>query len=166
MSFKTKYYGQHDGSFGPDLALTGDPGTDQINLINAGYLGGRIVTLLESATAGRGEVVKPCDAATALPIGVLLDGPGEFAGTIGPSGSGKTPFVRWGYQGYVDSQAFDAEPTGTYTVGGYLYCGTGAKAGLWTCDKPANGSVGIAPLAVCSQVPTGQYPMLGLVAIS
>jgi hypothetical protein len=161
---KLKYYGQNDGSVGPDVLLTGDPGTDQVTLINAGYLGGVLVALKNSATAGRGLVAVPCDAATETPVGALLNGPGEFAGAIGPSGSGLVPFVRGLFQGFVDSQAFVATPTTPYTDGCLLYCGTGVNAGKYTSDAPANGSVGAEVVAICNQVPSGSYPLLGIIS--
>ena len=167
MSIKLKYYGQNDGSTVPDVALVGDPGTDQLTLTNAGYLGGRIVALKNSATAGRGLVIVPCDASVAgeIPYGVLLNGPGEFAGAIGPSGSGKAPVVRALFQGYVDSQAFVANPTAPYTLGGYLYCGVGASAGLYTADKPVGANAYTAPVAICTQLPTGSTPQLGVASL-
>jgi hypothetical protein len=113
-----------------------------------------------SATAGRGTVIVPCDPTSLNPYGVLLNGPGEFAGAIGPSGSGKAPVVRALFQGYVDTQAYVASPTAPYTLGGYLYCGTGANAGLYTADIPATGNKN--PVAICTQLPTGSTPQLGV----
>lgn len=160
MSLKSKYYGQQDGTTVPDVTLTGDPGTDQLTLTNAGYLGGRVMASKTSATAGRGPVIVPCDAATMIPVGFLLNGPGEFAGSIGPSGSGKAPITRALGQFFVDSQAYVANPTAAYTVGKYLYCGTGANAGLITADVPASGNT--EPIAICTQVPTASNPWLGV----
>jgi hypothetical protein len=165
MSLLLRLYGQNDGQQQPDVNLTGDPGTDQLTLTNAGYLGGKIMALKTSATAGRGVVAVPCDAATEIPYGALLNGPGEFAGSIGPSGSHKVPIVRALFQGLVDSQAFVATPTAAYTIGGYLYCGTGASAGLYTSDKPATGSTGISPVGICTALPTGTYPLLGVASL-
>jgi hypothetical protein len=159
------YIGQHDSQQAPDVTLVGDPGTDQATLTNAGYLGGKIMALKTSATAGRGPVAVPCDAATEVPYGALLNGPGEFAGSIGPSGSGKVPIARAFWGGFVDTQAFDPTPTAAYAVGAYLYCGTGSKAGLYTADKPANGDVGIAPVGTCTHLPTGTYPTLGVASL-
>jgi hypothetical protein len=45
MSLKLIYFGQNDGSTVPDVVLTGDPGTDQETLKDAGFLGGRIMAL-------------------------------------------------------------------------------------------------------------------------
>ena len=56
---KLVYYGQNDGHWGPDVTLTGDPGTDNVTLLNAGYLGGKVVSLVASATASRGVVAVP-----------------------------------------------------------------------------------------------------------
>jgi hypothetical protein len=162
MSLKSVYYGQQDGSTVPDVVLTGNPGTDQQTLIAAGYLGGRVMALKLSATAGRGTVIVPCDAATMVPFGFLLNGPGEFAGSIGPSGSGKAPITRAYPQFLVDSQAYVAVPTAAYAVGGYVYCGTGANAGLLTADVPASGNK--APIGVITSVPTASNPWLGVAA--
>jgi len=169
MSLIQMYYGQPDGSTVPDVTLTGNPGTDQITLTAAGYLGGRIMALKTSATAGRGTVIVPCDAATLIPFGFLINGPGEFAGSIGPSGSGKAPVVRALPQFKVDSQAFVASPTAPYTVGQPLYCGTGANAGLLTADKPTAGQITAGayalPVGTCTLVPTAQTPLLGVASL-
>jgi hypothetical protein len=147
----------------PDVTLTGNPGTDQITLTSAGYLGGRIMALKNSSTAGRGTVIVPCDAATMTPYGTLINGPGEFAGSIGPSGSGKAPVVRALPLFKVDAQAYVASPTAAYTVGKPLYCGTGASAGLWTADVPGSGYE--AAIGTCTQVPTALNPWLGVASL-
>jgi hypothetical protein len=155
---KQVYYGQPDGSTVPDVLLTGNPGTDQITLTAAGYLGGKVMALKLSATAGRGTVIVPCDVATLVPFGFLINGPGEFAGSIGPSGSGKAPTLRALPQFQVDTQAYVAVPVAPYVVGGLLYCGTGATAGFITADKAA----GAVAIGICTQVPTAQVPWLGV----
>src|SRR5271157_2232874 len=120
MSLKLTYYGQNDGSTVPDVALTGDPGTDQALLTAAGYLGGRIMALAATSHATNTEVViVPCDSNSMVPYATLLNGPGEFSGAIGPSGSRKAPVVRALWQGIVDSEAyFD---TDDFVLGAYLY---------------------------------------------
>lgn len=162
MTLKQIYYGQPDGSTVPDVLLTGNPGTDQITLSAAGYLGGKVMALKTSATAGRGTVIVPCDSATAglVPFGFLINGPGEFAGAIGPSGSGKAPTLRGLPQFQVDSQAYAAIPTIPYAVGLLLYVGTGATAGLITTDAPTTGFK--TPIGVCTQAPTATVPWLGV----
>ena len=64
MGLKLVYYGQND-SFNatPDVVLTGDPGTDQTTLINAGYLGGRIMAIAGNPQNATGveTVIVPCD---------------------------------------------------------------------------------------------------------
>jgi hypothetical protein len=162
MSLKSKYYGQQDGTTVPDQILTGNPGTDQITLINAGYLGGRVMALHTSATAGRGSVIVPCDAGAGfIPFGFLLNGPGEFAGAIGPSGSGKAPITRALGQFYVDSQAYDA--TATFVVGAPVFCGAGAKAGLLTATAlTAGAGVFTAAIGIVTQIPTATEPWLGV----
>jgi hypothetical protein len=163
----SKYYGQQDGSTVPDVVLTGNPGTDQITLTNAGYLGGRVMALKLSATAGRGTVVVPCDTSVVgqIPFGYLLNGPGEFAGSIGPSGSGKAPITRAFGQFFVDSQAYNPTPTLAYAVGAYLYCGEGGTAGLITSDVPTGSGAHTAPIAVCTQVPSASVPYLGVASL-
>ena len=154
---KLVYYGQNDGHWGPDVTLTGDPGTDNVTLLNAGYLGGKVVSLVASATASRGVVAVPCDAAAFHPFGFLMNGPGEFAGAIGPSGSGKISIVRAMPVILVDSQAYDA--LGTYVIGGPVYCGTGAKVGLVT-------SVSTGPIiGTVTAIPTATFPWLGIAAL-
>ena len=50
MSLKLTYYGQNDSvNCTPAVFLTGDPGTDQQTLTSAGYLGGVIVAIIDSA---------------------------------------------------------------------------------------------------------------------
>lgn len=176
MSLKLIYYGQNDGSTVPDVTLTGDPGTDQPVLTAAGYVGGKIMALQTSGTAGRGVVVVPCNTtasgtnASGVPYGTLLNGPGEFAGAIGPSGSKKAPVVRAFWQGLVDSQAFDAQAT--FVVGAYLYCGgttplSGtANVGLYT--DAAHAGIAIAtkgPVGICTHIPTTAENWLGVASL-
>jgi len=168
MSLKLIYYGQNDGTTVPDVTLTGDPGVDQGVLTTAGYLGGIIVALKTSATAGRGVVIVPCDTDTMIPYATLLNGPGEFSGAIGPSGSKKAPVVRALWQGLVDAQAYDA--SATFTVGAYVYCGhttTHANVGKYTSAARAGNSGGTAPIAVgiCTHIPTAAEPYLGVASL-
>ncbi len=169
MSLTQMYYGQPDGSTVPDVTLTGNPGTDQITLTSAGYLGGRVMALKTSATAGRGTVIVPCDAATLVPFGFLINGPGEFAGSIGPSGSGKAPIVRALPQFRVDSQAYVAAPVAPYVAGKPLYCGTAATAGMITADAPNATQITAGayadPIGICTAVPTAQTPWLGVASL-
>lgn len=160
MSLKQKYYAQQDGSTAPDVALTGNPGTDQITLTNAGYLGGVIMALYLSATSGRGVVVGPCDAASMVPFGFLINGPGEFAGSIGPSGSGKAPILRGMPQFFVDSQAYLT--TDTFVAGAAVYCGSGSNKGLFRSVAATGGGAYTAAIGICTQVPTAQNPWLGV----
>jgi len=169
MSLKLIYLGQNDGSTVPDVALTGDPGTDQAALTAAGYLGGRIVAIKASpvnvTNSKDGVAIVPCDSSVNVPFATLLNGPGEFAGAIGPSGSRKAPVVRALWQGIVDSQAFDGSSDGAYTLGSYLYCGTSTKAGLYVAA--AVGTVGFesVPVGICTHVPTVAEPWLGVASL-
>lgn len=64
MAVKLIYYGQNDSvNCTPDVVLTGDPGTDQTTLINAGYLGGRIMAIADTPHNATGveSVIVPCD---------------------------------------------------------------------------------------------------------
>lgn len=158
MALELVYFGQNVGNTVPDVTLTGDPAKDQPALAAAGYLGGRIMALKASATAGRGTVIVPCDGATQLPYGTLLNGPGEYATSIGPSGSKKAPVVRAFPVFKVDAEAFVAAPTTAYAEGHALYAGTGADAGKWTADK----ATGAVQAGICDHVPTVAEPWLGV----
>jgi hypothetical protein len=162
MSLKLVYYGQNDGSTVPDVTLTGDPGTDQPVLTAAGYVGGKIVALKTSATAGRGVVIVPCDANSQVPYATLLNGPGEFAGAIGPSGSKKAPVVRALWQGLVDNQAYDINAT--FVVGAYVYCGgtNHTNIGLYT-SAALQGST--TPVGICTHIPTATEAWLGVASL-
>ena len=149
---------------------TGDPGTDQQTLTAAGYLGGKIMSLRTPAPNGTWGsatgliAIIPCDADTMVPYATLLNGPGEFAGAIGPSGSKKAPVVRAFWQGNVNFEAYDISPVAvTYAVGKYLYCGSGVKAGLYTPVVPTG--VGIAPVGICTHVPTSSEPWVGIASL-
>jgi hypothetical protein len=155
-------YGQNEGMYGPDVTLTGDPGTDNTTLLNAGYLGGKVVALKTSAVAARGTVLVPCDAATEIPVGFLLDGPGQFSSAITPSGSGKMSYVRAFPKFLIDSQAFVAVPTKPYAVGQFVYCGEGATAGLVTSDVPTGGGANTEPIGIITEIPTASFPWLGV----
>jgi len=163
MALKLIYYGQNDGSTVPDVTLTGDPGTDQPVLTAAGYVGGKIVALKTSATAGRGVVIVPCDNDSQNPYATLLNGPGEFAGAIGPSGSKKAPVVRALWQGIVDNQAYDT--AATFVIGAYLYCGgtSHTNIGLYT-DSTHAGS-GAVKVGICTHIPTATEAWLGVASL-
>lgn len=159
-------YGQNDGNFGPDVALTGDPGTDNTTLLNAGYLGGKVVSLKTSATTGRGTVLVPTDSVAGnTPYGFLINGPGEFAGAIGPSGSGKIGVTRALPEILVDSQAYVASPTAPYTVGAPLYVSTGANAGKVTADLPTGTGAYTKPIGICTHLPSASNPWLGIASL-
>jgi len=165
MSLEFEYYGQNDGTTAPDVALTGDPATDQATLKAAGYYGGKIMALITSATAGRGVVVTPCNGATQQPYGTLINGAGNYAESIGPSGSRKTPVVRafpkfkLSNEG-INNLVYETTPTTAYTVGGLLYSGDGTTAalGTWTSDKVS----GAVVAGICTHIPTATEPWLGV----
>jgi hypothetical protein len=165
MALKFRYQAQQVGDTAPDVALTGDPAVDQVTLRAAGYAAGRIMTMINSATSGRGPVVVPMDGAVAanLAFGTLINGAGNYAESIGPSGSGKTPVCRQHpiFELSIDPiepPCYDVAPTAAYVHGAALYAGTGAKTGMWTADKATNASV----LGICSHVPTTSEPWLGV----
>lgn len=151
---KLDYYGQNDGTTVPNVTLTGDPGTDQLTLTNAGYLGGKIMAVVGTYSDGS-ALIAPCDGNTMSPYGTLINGPGEFAGAIGPSGSKKAPVVRSMWKGSVDNQAYDT--TKTYVVGTPLYAGTSGATGLYTNATPG----GVAKIVgLVTAVPTQQNSFL------
>jgi hypothetical protein len=163
MSLKLIYYGQNDGSTVPDVALTGDPGTDQATLTAAKYLGGIIVRLKVPGAAQGLVAIEPCDSASYIPYATLLNGPGEFAGAIGPSGSRKAPVVRALWQGIVDSQAYDTSDT--YTVGTYVYCGSSSKAGIYVSTPAGTAGYETLPVGICTHKPTTAEPWLGVASL-
>lgn len=160
MAMDLIYYGQNVGFTVPDVTLKGDPALDQPSMIAAGYLGGRIMSIKTSGTAGRGPVIVPCDGVAAHPFGTLLNGPGEYATSIGVSGSKKAPVVRAMPFFTVNADSYVAAPTAAYAVGNPLYAGVGADAGKWTADKPASGVA--AECGICTHVPTTAEPFLGV----
>lgn len=152
-------YGQNEGMYGPDVTLTGEPGIDNTTLFNAGYLGGVVVALKTSAVAGRGTVVVPCDGASMIAVGNLLDGPGQFSSAITPSGSHKMSYVRAFPKFLLDTQAYVADPETAYAVGQYVYAGTGANVGKTTSDIPVAGAKAIG---VITEIPSATFPWLGV----
>ena len=190
MSLKLTYYGQNDSvNCTPAVFLTGDPGTDQQTLTSAGYLGGVIVAIIDSAATltaplafqssyepafgSIGNIV-PC-ATTGTPYGsnggfvegsvpfaTLLNGPGEFAGAIGPSGSRKAPVVRALWQGNVDYQGYDAN--GAFKIGQYVYCGDHANTNIGLYTDVTHRSLG-AVIGICTHVPSASEPWLGVASL-
>ena len=84
MGLRIVYYGQNDSvNATPDVLLTGDPGTDQTTLINAGYLSGRIMAIAGNPqNASNVEtVIVPCDVDVTVPgtetatAGIIGTGP-------------------------------------------------------------------------------------------
>src|SRR5271163_4447974 len=193
MSLKLTYYGQNDSvNCTPAVFLTGDPGTDQQTLTSAGYLGGVIVAIIDSAATltaplafqssyepafgSIGNIV-PC-ATTGTPYGsngglvegsvpfaTLLNGPGEFAGAIGPSGSRKAPVVRALWQGNVDYQGYDS--AATFLIGQYVYCGgTGfTNIGLYTSSTRIGTGGAVTAVGICTHVPSANEPWLGVASL-
>lgn len=194
MSLKLTYYGQNDSvNCTPAVFLTGDPGTDQQTLTAAGYLGGVIVAIIDSAATltaplafqpsyepafgSIGNIV-PCDTSAATygagegntPFATLLNGPGEFAGAIGPSGSRKAPVVRALWQGNVDFQGYDAGAVGLFALGQYVYCGNAASTanGKYTVAARSSAVAGIGvkiPVGICTHVPSASEPWLGVASL-
>jgi hypothetical protein len=151
--------------------LTGDPGTDQQTLTAAGYLGGKIVALkVPAVNTSLEAVIVPADTDTAaalVPFGVLLNGPGEFAGAIGPSGSKKAPIVRALFQGNVNSESYDTVNSPTFVIGKYIYCGgtTHSNIGLYT-DTTNKGTLSGNPaVGICTHVPSAAEPWLGVASL-
>jgi hypothetical protein len=166
---KLDYYGSNDGTTVPDVVLTGDPGTDQTTLTNAGFLGGRLM-MIEAVAVNQPQVagapvIVPYNGDQSLqpPYGALLNGPGEFAGAIGPSGSRKAPIVRALWRGSLSSESYDTTDTG-FTMGQYVYGGgtVHSNVGLYAvtnkgADSPAVG--------ICTHVPSTQEPWLSVASL-
>ena len=193
MALKLTYYGQNDSvNSVPDVTLTGDPGTDQATLTSYGYLGGKIMAIAAPHTATSNEsVIVPCDpdatlgstetpvyasglttGAGTIPFGVLMNGPGEFAGAIGPSGSKKAPVVRAMFEGNINSEGYDATIVSSSThpivIGQYLYCGSNTKnnQGLFTSAANASAtSIALGAVGICTHVPTTAEPWLGVASL-
>jgi hypothetical protein len=166
MSLQYRYQGQAVGDTKPDVNLTGDPAVDQVTLRAAGYAGGKIMTQINSLTAGRGPVIVPLDGSdAALPVGTLINGAGNYAESIGPSGSGLMPVVRALpvfdlKNDPIDPDCFEAAPTTPYTIGCPLFAdGTAAHVGRWTSDSPKAGAF---VCGICDHVPTAAEPWLGV----
>ena len=167
MGLKFRYPGQQVGDTTPDVTITGDPAVDQVNLRAAGYAAGKIMTLINSLTAGRGPVIVPMDGTvlTNIPYGTLINGCGNYAESIGPSGSRKMPVVRAMpifelTNDAIETDCFEASPTTAIAIGLPLYAvGTAQHVGRWTTDLPvANAKV----LGVVNHVPTATEPWLGV----
>ena len=186
----TLYYGQNDSvNCTPAVFLTGDPGTDQQTLTSAGYLGGVIVALVDSAAVGGigapyafqpsyepafgsiGNIV-PCNAdaaslspesGTMIPFATLLNGPGEFAGAIGPSGSRKAPVVRALWQGNVDFQGYDA--AASFLLGQYCYCGGSVHTNSGKYTDTAHKGASSPVVGIVTHVPSASEPWLGVASL-
>jgi len=186
MSLKLTYYGQNDSvNCTPAVYLTGDPGTDQQTLTSAGYLGGVIVAMIDSsatltaplafqsayepAFGSIGNIV-PCDTSASayganegnIPFATLLNGPGEFSGSIGPSGSRKAPVVRALWQGNVDFQGYDAN--GAFKIGQYVYAGGTAHTNIGKYTDSTH-TASTTPVGICTHVPSATEPWLGIASL-
>jgi hypothetical protein len=190
MSLKLTYYGQNDSvNCTPAVFLTGDPGTDQQTLTSAGYLGGVLVSIIDSAAVltaplafqpsyepafgSIGNIVPVNDSTTDIygasegrvPFATLLNGPGEFAGAIGPSGSRKAPVVRALWQGNVDFQGYDAGST--FLLGQYVYAGgtTTSTVGKYVAIGRRATGAAAAAVGICTHVPSASEPWLGVASL-
>lgn len=167
MALKFRYQGQQVGDTKPDVALTRDPAVDQVTLRAAGYAGGKIMTLINSSTSGRGPVIVPCDGSdlTKRPFGTLINGPGNYAESIQVSGSGLAPVVRAMpvfdlSNDAVDPDCYEAAPTTAYAIGLPLYSdATSGHVGRWTTDLPVSNAY---VCGICTHVPTNTEPWLGV----
>ena len=187
MSLKLTYYGQNDSvNCTPAVFLTGDPGTDQQTLTAAGYLGGVIVAIIDSAATltaplafqpsyepAMGSIgnIVPADTSAGaygaaegnVPFATLLNGPGEFAGAIGPSGSRKAPVVRALWQGNVDFQGYDS--ASTFHLGQYLYCGSTSHTNVGKYADSTHTGSATTFVGICSHVPSASEPWLGVISL-
>jgi hypothetical protein len=158
MALELKFYAHNVSIFGPDLALSGDPGVDIPALTAAGFVAGAIVKLVPSTNNPDGVALALADGAVDLGhiFGVIITQPGEFASSITPSASNKIS-VAWGrWIGDLYGSGFDT--TQTYVFGGSLYCDNGANKGRFTNVSTGNGN----PVGICTHVPTTYEPWLGI----
>ena len=98
-----------------------------------------------------------------IPFATLLNGPGEFAGSIGPSGSRKAPVVRALWQGNVDFQGYDA--AATFALGQYVYCGGHANTNIGLYTDAAHKGAAVATVGICTHVPSAAEPWLGIASL-
>lgn len=169
MYLELLYYGQNDGTTIPQIAMTGDPGVDNAALTSAGYLSGRIMSIVNNSDTSKGLMIHPCDGASLdtyeVPYGTLLLGAGQFSSSITPSGSGKTPVVRAFAKFNVPQGAWVASEMASFVVGQYLYCAAGVNAGQYSITPGAAGTAGAIPVGICTHKPTTQEPWVGVASL-
>ena len=191
MQMELLYYGQNDGTTVPEIVMTGDPGVDNAALTAAGYISGRIMSIVSGNTASpntpvstsaTGLVIHPCDGAASavnngsavseVPYGTLLLGAGQFPSSITPSGSGRTPVVRAFAKFNVGVGAF--APADTFKLGQLLYSASGtdpqssgAQSGQYTnIPYDTANTAGVIPVGICTHVPTqANEPWLGVASL-
>ena len=182
MSLKLTYLGQNDSvNCTPNVVLTGDPGTDQFTLDNAGFYGGKIVALVTPSPGvftnqpafGSIGAIALCNNDATVPFATLLnDSANEFSGAIGASGSKRAPVVRAMWQGNVGNTSFTSgaavsiyDPNASFTLGGYVYCGgaTHTNTGQYT-DVTLKGSLSTI-VGICTHVPSASEPWLGVASL-
>lgn len=186
MSLKLTYLGQNDSvNCTPNVVLTGDPGTDQFTLDNAGFYGGKIVALVTPSGGvytnqpafGSIGAIALCDNDSQVPFATLLnDSANEFSGAIGASGSKRAPVVRAMWQGNVGNTSFtsgaavsiyDPNATGgnAFVLGAYVYCGgtSNTNSGQYT-SFALKGTLATI-VGICTHVPSATEPWLGVASL-
>lgn len=143
---------------------------DNAALTAAGYLSGAIMSVKYDSASTLGLVVNPLDGANSLtgsapevPYGFLLLGAGQFSSSITPAGSGKTPVVRALPKFKVPSAM--CKSGDTFKVGARLYTATGNDKGKYTVTAGAANTAGSIAVGICTHVPTGTEPWLGVAAL-
>lgn len=161
MALELQYYGSNVSLFGPDLALTGDPGIDIAALTAAGYVPGTLVKLVTSTNNPDGIAIAPADGAADDEIfGAIITIPGEFANSIGASGSNRITVARSLWVGNLYGSGYDTART--YVAGQALYAGTSSKLGLYTNADPGSSATKVG---IVTHVPTTSEPWLGIASL-
>ena len=170
------------------MVLTGDPGTDQFTLDNAGFYGGKIMALITPSAGvytnqpafGAIGAIAPCDSDAAqdgahasYPYGTLLnDSANEFSGAIGASGSKRAPVVRAMWSGNVSNTSFTSgasvsiyDSGATFLLGQPIYCGGAANTNTGQYTTAARKGANSPIVGVCTHVPSASEPWLGVASL-
>ena len=158
MALELEFYGHNVSLFGPDVALTGDPGEDNKAVEDAGYLAGVLVKVGASTLGIDVASLQLMESADdpALCLGAIVTEPGEFASAIGPGGSNRITVARGFWVGRLVGSGYDE--TQTYAEGELLYVGAG---GVYTNVV----SISAKPVGIVLHAPTVAEPFLRVASL-
>ena len=158
MALELQYRGSEVALFGPELALTGDPGIDNPALSAAGFVAGALVKVGPSVINPDGISLHLVDGATDRnTFGAIITEPGEFANSIGPSASNRIAVARGYWTGNLYGSGYNT--TLTYIAGQLLYAGTGVDLGKYTNVVTGD------PVGIVTHAPTTIEPWLGIASL-